>query len=340
MRYHTKEYYRLLMSLGAADCYEPAVDREVYTEEDIEELYQQALDKYIEEERADYDAPPEFLIDEEDLADFDPEDFTFIAPGLFDDAEPDDLTPRHPADREELMMLRDRMFALAVDAYENREPFDEEEAKAEFEEMYRDGLEEPDEDLPEWVREAVDPRMLALELLPEKIYRRLAAEDEVNEESFDALDEAADAALEARMRELPPEYRAFTEILEDLEDLTVVGFGMEKGWFRDEDDEEGGWLEIIMVDWNDEGNEVPRILKFFRPEIMEDEGIEVNAWEDEDGDSCSDCDYLYGELYLENGKPEVHMLFENNGLKYLTLSCEAAAAEYGWNKVTASIGRR
>ena len=336
MRYHTKEYYRLFMSLGAADCYEPAIDKEVYTEEDIAELHQQALDRYIEEERADYDAPPVPMIDDEDLENFDPENYTFIAPQLFDDADPDDPTPRHPASKEELMMLRDRMLALAVDAYEKRPPFDEDAAAAEFEQMYMAGLEDPDEDLPEWVRETVDPRILALDLLPEKIYRKLLAEDEANEARFEALDDAADEALEALMKELPQEYRKFTEVLEDLEDSVVLQLGMEKGFFSDGDDEDA-WLEILMTGWNEQGQEVPRTLKFTKPEILEDDGIEIDAW-DEGGESFSDCDFIYGELYMEDGKPEFHLLFDNNGLKHLTLRCEGAAAEYGWNNVVARIG--
>lgn len=335
MLYHTKEYYRLFMSLDLAGSYEPTIDKDHYTDEDIEELYQQAMDRYIEEERACHDAPPEAMIDEEDLEEFDPENFTFIAPVLFDDAAPDDFTPRHPADREELMNLRDRMFALAVDAYENREPFDEEEAKADFEEYYKESLEEPDEDLPDWVREAVDPRILALELMPEKIYRRLAAEDEANRERFDALDEAADEAYEALLEELPEDYCEFTEILEELEDLTVVIAGMEEGLFGGTDK----WFEILLVDWSDEGKEVPRVLKFTEPEILEDEGIEVKAWEDEDGDTDSDCELLFSELYLKDGRPEVHMLFDNNGLKYLTLRCDEAIAEYGWNNEKCRIGK-
>ena len=58
MRYYTKEYYTLMMSLGTADLYEPVIDKD-YTDEEIEELYQKALDRYIEEERASYDEPPE-----------------------------------------------------------------------------------------------------------------------------------------------------------------------------------------------------------------------------------------------------------------------------------------
>ena len=315
MRYHTKEYYRLFMSIGAADCYEPAIDKDVYTEEDIAGLYQKAMDRYIEEERADYDAPPQMLID---------------------DAYSGDMTPRHPASKEELQQLRERMLALAVDAYEKRPPFDEEAAAEEFEEMYRDALEEPDEDLPEWVREAVDPRILAMDLLPEKIYRKLVSEDAASEERFDALDDEADEALEALRESLPENYQDFMDVLEELEDSAVLQLGMETGFFSD-GDEDDAWLEILMTDWNDQGQEVPRILKFVRPEILEDDGIEIDAW-DEDGESFSDCDFIFGELYMEDGKPEVHLLFENNGLKYLTLRCSEAVAEYGWNNVRVRIG--
>ena len=337
MRYHTKEYYRLLMELGKADCYEPAVDKEVYTEEDIEELYQRAQDRYIEEERAFHEAPPDFVIDVEDPDEFDPEEIELYIPGFFDDEDADDPDLRHPADREELMMLRDKIYALAVEEYENRMPFDEEEAKADFEEMYRDRLEEPDEDLPDWVREEVDPRILALELMPEKIYEKLLAEDEANEKVFDALDAEADEAYEARMEELPQEYRDFTYEIEDLEDSTVVWFSIEKGQSGGREDV--ALLEIHMIGWDDEGDEIPRLLRFIRPEFIENEGIEVRAWKDEDGDSDSDCEFIYGELYLEEGKPEFHMLFDNNGLKYLTFRCEAAIAECGTDNESCRIGK-
>lgn len=306
MRYHTKEYYRLLMALDSAELYEPTVDKEKYSDEDIEEMYQRAMDRYIEEERADYDAPPEYMIDEEDFG---------------------------GADSGELIKLRDSIYAIEVEAYENRPPFDEEEARADFEEMYKDSLEEPDECLPEWVKKAVDPRVLAMGLMPEKIYRKLAAEDEKNQERFDVLDDAADEACEKRMKELPQEFRDFTEMLEDLEDSYVVSLGMKKAASEGEE-----YLEIVMIDWNDHGEEEARTLRFAKPEFTEDEGIRVKAWEDEDGDSESDCEFLYGELYLENGRPELHMMFDNNGLKYLTFRCEEATAEYGENHEECRIG--
>lgn len=304
MRYHTKEYYRLLMALDSAGIYRPAIDKESYTDEDIDELYRQTADAYIEEARADHDAPPEYMIEVAD-----------------DEGS------------AELRELRDRLFALSVEEYENRGPFDEEEARAEFEEMYNEALEEPDGDLPEWVREAVDPRLLAMELMPEKIYRKLRAEDEANEEKFDALDDEADEALEAIMKKLPGNYRDFAEILEDLEDSYVVRYSVEKG----SEDSREEWLEILLTDWDEQGKETQRLLKFRAPEVIEDEGIKVRSWKDEDGDTESDCELLYGELYQEDGAPEVHLLFDNNGLKYLTFRCSEAVAENGGSNVECRI---
>lgn len=271
MRYHTKEYYTLMMSLGTVDMYSPIPDRE-YGEEDMEELYAKALDDYIEEERADHDAPPELE--------------------LYSD---------------ELQMELAAMF-------EKRPAFDEDEAAAEFEELYNDNLEEPDEDLPEWVRSEVDARILAMYLMPEKIYEKLSAEDAENEERFDALDDAADEALEKIAESLPENYRRFIEVLEDCEDCCVTAAVTG-----------GGELRIEFADW-DTGDEEVRALVFTDAEPAEDDGISVTTSIDDDGDVDSDCELLFSELYMEGGRPEVHMLFDNNGLKYLTFGCASAKA--------------
>lgn len=293
MRYHTKEYYKLFMALDLAEMYEPVIDK-AYSDEEIEELYQRAVDEYIEEERADYDAPPELIFGEDD------------------EAGP--------------VMINDQLLVLAAADYENRPPFDEEAAREEFEEMYRDNLEEPDEDLPDWVREAVDPRILAMYRMPEKIYERLSAEDEQNEERFDELDEAADEALDANLESLPENYQRFADVLDDLEDAIVTDARIADGC-----------LSLSFADWDDEGEEVFIRLSFADPEFTEDEGISVETWEDEDGDTDSDCELVYSELYKEGGRPEVHMLFDNNGLKYLTFSCSGAVVYDGSGNETASI---
>ena len=276
MRFYTKEYYTLMMGLGTVDMYEPIIDKD-YTDDEMEELYQKALDKYIEEERASYDEPPVLFVDEdgnaEDLEDFEAE----------------------------------------VEEFENREPFDEKEAAEEFEDLYKDNLEEPDEDLPDWVKETVDPRILAMYFMPEKVYRKLAEEDKANEEKFEALDEKADEALEDMRGDLPEEYEELMDLLEELENAYVIEAAIGSGE-----------IELKLEGWDDEGEEAVFKLRFDEAEVLENEGVEAHSEKDEDGDIESDCELLYSEIYVEDGRPEFHMLFDNNGLKYLTFRCAEA----------------
>ena len=276
MRFYTKEYYTLMMSLGAAELYDPIIDKD-YTDEEIEELYRKALDNYIEEERASYDEPPELSFDEDD-------------------------------DPEFIEMLKEEL-----EEYENREPFDEEEARADFEEMYKDNLDEPDEDLPDWVRESVDPRILAMYFLPEKVYKRLTAEDEENEERFEALDEAADEALEDMRGALPDELEELMDTLEEQESSFVMSAAISDGE-----------VELKLDGWDDEGDEAIILIRFDDAEVVENDGLDIHSGVDEDGDMESDCELLYSEIYIEDGRPEVHMMFDNNGLKYLTFRCTDA----------------
>ena len=241
MRFYTKEYYTLMMALGTVDMYEPVIDKD-YTDDEIDELYQKALDKYIEEERASYDEPPVLFVDEdgnaEDLEDFEAE----------------------------------------VEEFENREPFDEKEAAEEFEDLYKDNLEEPDEDLPDWVKETVDPRILAMYFMPEKIYRKLAEEVKANEEKFEALDEKVDEALEDMRGDLPEEYEELMDLLEELENAYVIEAAIGSGE-----------IELKLEGWDDEGEEAVFKLRFDEAEVLENEGIEAHSENDEHGDIESDC---------------------------------------------------
>ena len=273
-----------MMSLGVTEMYEPVIDKD-YTDEEIEELYQKALDKYIEEERADYDAPPVLYLEEAG----DPEALEF--------------------------------FRIETEEYENREPFDEEETAEDFEELYRDNLEDPDEDLPDWVRDEVDPRILAMYFMPEKIYRKLSEQDAANEERFEALDERADEALDDMIDELPEEYEELFETLEELEDAYVLGIEMA-----------GDEIELKLEGCDEEGEEVVYTLRFDEVEVLEDEGVTAHPGKDEDGDTESDCELVYSEMYIEDGKPEIHMLFDNDGLKYLTFRCAEVNAYMAVNE--------
>ena len=315
MRFYTKEWHTLMNSLGTVDMFRPVIDKE-YSDEEMEDLYQEFMDRYIEEARAEYDEPPAFGFDEDELPDpddFDPEDYIVCET----DEDGNELDMHHPADFDELMRFIRHQNQVELEEYENREPFDEDEVREEFEDNYRDFLEEPDEDIPAWIRDSVDVRLLAMGALPEGAYKKLMAEEEAMQERFDELDEAAEDALEDIYEELsmvmPDEYPMLLEDLDQLDGEYVLGIQLS-----------GDELEIEISGWDEEGDEAIYTVRFDEVEVLEDEGLDVHSGKDEDGDTESDCELLYSELYIEDGRPEVHMLFDNNGLRYLTFRCSEA----------------
>ena len=308
MRFYTKEWYTLMDSFGNVDMFEPVLDKE-YTDAEIEALYQDMEDKYVQEERDAYDEPPYIPVDDDELADpddFDPEDYLI---GIIDE-EGEEVDLHHPESYEELLEYLKQETERELREYENRLPFDEEEARSEFRENYKDYLEEPDEDIPEWVRKEVDVRLLAMGALPEGVYKRLKAEEEKNEAAFDVLDAAADEAFGKMYADIPDEY---TDMLDDFENVD--------GEYVIEINEEGGDVTVVLSGWDEDGDEERHSIIFEQAEVTEDEGLSINVEVDEDGDTVSDCDLLFHEVYYDNGRFEVHMMFENNGLKYLTLNC-------------------
>ena len=311
MRYYTKEWNRLMMSLGTAELFRPVIDKE-YSDEEFADLYQEFRDMYIEEERAAYDQPPMFFDfdeesdDDEDEEEFDPEDY------LIGDTESgDDEELHHPEDFQEFIRWQKIEFEREMKEFEEREPFDEEEAGEEFDENYRDNLEEPDEDIPEWIRETVDPRLLAIWALPERAYKKLVDDEQKMQERFDELDAAADDALERMYEELSGEYDGILEDLDDIDGDYVTGL------IRN-----GSELELVLSGWDEDGDPITKTALFDGVQILEDEGIVIEVERDEDGDIESSCDVECHELYFENGRFEVHFMFDDGDLKYLTFTCD------------------
>ena len=202
-----------------------------------------------------------------------------------------------------------------VEECEDREVLEEKEEGEGVEDLYKEKIQEPDEDLPDWVKETVDPRILAMYFMPEKIYRKLAEEDKANEEKFEALDEKADEAREDMRKEVPEDYEELMDILEELESCSVYSSSID-----------GDEIELQIEGWDDEGDPVIYTLRFDEVEVLENEGVKAESWIDEDGDRASDCEFLFAEMYFEGDRPEIHMMFENNGLKYLTFMLSDAYA--------------
>jgi hypothetical protein len=290
MRFYTKEWSSLMDSLGVVDMFRPVIDKE-YTDEEIEALYDESMDIYVEQEREIYDEPPHIIFEEDE----DDEDDD-------DDIDEDD----------DIVISIDEL----LDEYENREPFDEEEARSEFEENYKDALEEPDEDIPAWITECVDPRLIAMGVLPEGAYKKLMAEEKKLQERFDELDAAADEALEDMYASMPDEYTGILDDFDELDGDYVIGI-----------EREGDELCLMLYGWDEDAEPVKRTVTFDGVSIIEDEGITIDCEIDEDGDYMSNCDLSYHEIYFENDRFEVHMLFDDGEQKYLTLSCDGISIE-------------
>lgn len=309
MKYYTKEFHELLQSIGTAEMFSPVMDREVYTDDDIEEIYEIMLDQHIEEERQMFDEPPFFVIDcEDDITpeEFDPEDFLIV--GFDENGE--EVEPRHPDSYEELVEFQNIEKERALEEYENRGEFDEELAREEFEEGYRDNLEEPDEDIPAWVRETVDPRMLAMWAVPESVYKRLLEEEEENQAKFDELEAAADDALEDMYAAIPDEYPDLMTDLDWLDGDYVTAMGMTDGDYV-----------IGLAGWDEDGEAVVRTLTLIDAAVIEEEPVSLEVEIDEDDDLSSNCDLVAHEVYFEDGIFELHLLLDNEGYKYVTVRC-------------------
>ena len=212
-----------------------------------------------------------------------------------------------------------------------------------FEEMYNDSLEDPDEDVPAWIRESVDPRLLALGVLPESVYSKLKEELTLKQKRFDELEELAERMYEDGMHEDDEHYEEYDEAEDVIGDIMGgyildireldASVEIEYVTWDDGDDDEDDDVDFEDIDIDDEEDfedvQIRRIATFSGARVLEYEKPEIKAERDEDGDIESNCDLLDYELYYEADRLEVHMLLDNeeHGLKYLTLNCESVNAE-------------
>jgi hypothetical protein len=310
MKIFTKEWHELEDFMVAVECFEPVPDKD-YSDEEFENIYQMALDKHLQEEKEFYEEPPYFDPEEwkEDFPEdeFDPEDFLIEEKGDDDD----DFVLRHPNSYEELLEFQKQSFLREVEEYEHQEPFNEEEEKEFFEDMYRSALEEPDEDVPKWISESVDPRLIALNLLPESVYKKLQAEIKEKTPRYEELEKRIEDYYDSQDDDENPELERIEEVLDDLECEDLLSAA-----------EKDGDYVIEAISWDDEGDDQTEVYAVFSDAtIIENEDPVIEISRDEDGDVVSNYTILDYELYEEGGKYEVHLLLggEGNDYKYVTL---------------------
>lgn len=183
MKYFTEEYRDALNNVGLVEGYEILENENI----DIDSLYKQKENEFVEHERAIYDSP---VIHENDL-------FSDIELVLEDillsdfDEEGNEVNFRHPESYEEWETYKEANHKRLLEEYENRAPFDEDEARDLFKLNFDIAVNDKWQ-MPSWVYEKVDARLIALYYLPKDIYKELenlSKESERRIKEIDKLEE-------------------------------------------------------------------------------------------------------------------------------------------------------
>lgn len=282
MKYFNKEWYELMQKQFMTDEIIEILDKD-YSDKEIEELYNAELKKEIERAYEDYNTPPDYSFLEKLIngkEPFNPEDWIIVS-------EEEKIIV--PTSKEQVIENFLKEKEKSLEEFNNRIPFDEKSVEEDFEETYKIMLEDK-EHFPEWVYDEVDNRLIALNLLPKNILKRLRAEEKVNKKKYEKIIKKAnkDLSRQDKDRDL------FTKL--SFHDYRIIGFD------KKEDNYE-------MTIENYEDNLIKII--FENAKIIEYEDIDFK-----------NCFWLYEEVYKNNNMYEVHLMVDSNGLKDLTLKCK------------------
>ena len=162
---------------------------------------------------------------------------------------------------------------------------------------------------PQWVQDAVDPRLLALNRIPESSYKRLKKEEQANRRAFEKINAKATAVLE--QQDIPENIRSQFRF-HDASVLAIKKVRSDVELYLRKD---GGWM----------GDATPYIKIIFKNvrHIDREKGFSLRPKLDADGDLRTSCSYLYDELYRGESGYETHMMFWTpKALRYLTICSE------------------
>lgn len=303
MKFYTKEWYELMQRQHYTSGLKKIPDK-VYSDVDIQAFYDKDLKAEVARDRKIHNTPPgpydwadELLLPDR----FTPDTF------LFENEETGELF--HPETPEIARRYLEQDRRRAQEQFAARPPFDSTETIACFQECYRGTLRYGFSHFPQWVQASVDPRLLALNRIPESAYKRLKKEEQANRRAFEKIDAKATAVLE--QQDIPAEIREHF-CFHDACVLAIKKVRSDVELYLRKD---GGWL----------GDATPYIKITFKNirQIDREKGFSLRPKLDADGDLRTSCTYLYDELYRNEGGYEVHMLLcTSKALRYLTICCE------------------
>ncbi len=162
---------------------------------------------------------------------------------------------------------------------------------------------------PQWIRDTIDKRLLALNRMPALAYDQLRKEELANRRAFQRINQHAAEALQKQ--NIPEEIRSQFHFHDaDLLALKKAGHNYQLTLRKD-----GGWPE----------GTTPYIKITFQNvhHVDREKGFALRPRRNKYGELCSSCQYLYDELYKTDDGYEVHiLLWTPKALRYLTIHCE------------------
>lgn len=260
-----------------------------YKDSDIKKIYNKVLNKEISEEKELYDTPPELYIPEELYEEpFDPEDWLI---------EEENGEMRRPQNAKEIIDNIKYHYVQESIKFENRVPFDSTEIISNFRSAYNAELRNAKAFYPKWLSEEVNPKLIALGLLPESTYKKYKEEIRKVKSEWNRINRNAEKAQKAE--KIPDK---LNELL-DLHDAKLLSFRKKGKNYIMDIQKDGDFFE-------DECRY--RTLIFQDTKIIErDAGIYP-----------PNTRYLYYEIYRCDIGYEIHIMFwTSKGLSYLTLEC-------------------
>ena len=299
MKYYTKEWYNLMQCMDYT-CGMKCIPDKEYTDADIKALYDKKLKKEIAKNRKMYNTPVpmEWLYELLEPDKFDPNNF------LFENEETGEYF--HPETPEIAKAHIDEDCRRTQEKFEKRPPFDPQETVDFFAEVYHRLLRLNYLHLPEWAVQVVDKRLLALDYMPESVYRQLRKEEQKNKRAFERIMKKAEADLEQQV--IPGKVRdGFCFHDAKLLSLKKVGANVELCLRKD-----GMWPDGT-----------PYIRVIFKDVTLfeREKGLVIRKRIGQYGEWEANYAYLYNELYCTETGYEIHMLLRGKELRYLTIGC-------------------
>lgn len=161
---------------------------------------------------------------------------------------------------------------------------------------------------PEWAQKCLDPRLTALNRMPETVYYRLKTEEDANRAEFDRINEEAQAVLS--IQNIPEEIRSVFRFHDECV-LALKCRGKDAELYL-------GYGEELPDGKSPHKKVIFKNVSFIEREkvlVFRKKRNESGFWESDNG-------YLYDELYRTETGYEVHMLlWSKRDLRYLTIGC-------------------